>query len=80
MHPGLRATGIATVSVAQNLLGLAVGPVITGVIADRYGLPTALTAMPIACSAAAIVFWYGSDHYVSDCEAITSPTTTGGDS
>jgi MFS family permease len=80
VHPGLRATGIATVSVAQNLLGLAVGPVITGVIADRYGLPTALTAMPIACGAAAVVFWYGSDRYVSDCEAITSPPTTGGGS
>jgi MFS family permease len=80
MHIGLRATAIATVSVAQNLLGLAVGPVIAGVIADRYGLPMALTGMPIACGAAAIVFWYGSDHYVSDCGAITSPPTTGGES
>jgi MFS family permease len=80
VHLGLRATAIATVSVAQNLLGLAVGPLITGLIADRYGLPTALTAMPIACGAAAVVFWYGSGHYVSDCDAIASPRTTGGDS
>ena len=80
VHLGLRATAIATVSVAQNLLGLAVGPLITGLIADRYGLPTALTVMPIACGAAAIVFWYGSGRYVSDCDAVTSPTTTGEDS
>jgi hypothetical protein len=51
-----------------------------GLIADRYGLPTALTAMPIACGAAAVVFWYGSGHYVSDCDAVASPRTTGGDS
>jgi MFS family permease len=80
VHLGLRATAIATVSVAQNLLGLAVGPLVSGVIADRYGLPTALAAMPIACGAAAVVFWYGSGYYVSDCDAIASPRTTGGDS
>jgi MFS family permease len=80
VHLGLRATAIATVSVAQNLLGLAVGPLVTGLIADRYGLPTALAAMPIACGAAAVVFWYGSGYYVSDCDAIASPRTTGGDS
>jgi MFS family permease len=80
VHLGLRATAIATVSVAQNLLGLAVGPLVTGLIADRYGLPTALAAMPIACGAAAVVFWYGSSYYVSDCDAIASPRTTGGDS
>jgi sugar phosphate permease len=78
VHPGLRATAIATVSVAQNLLGLAVGPLMTGVIADRFGLPTALTVMPAACGVAAVAFWYGSDRYVSDCDAVTS-ATTGGD-
>ncbi len=80
VHPGLRATAIATVSVAQNLLGLAVGPLVTGLIADRYGLPTALTVMPAACGVAALAFWYGSDRYVSDRDAVTSPTTTGGGS
>jgi MFS transporter, Spinster family, sphingosine-1-phosphate transporter len=80
VQPGLRATAIATVSVAQNLLGLAVGPLITGLIADRYGLPTALTVMPTACGAAAIVFWYGSDRYVGDCAAVTSPISSGADS
>jgi MFS family permease len=79
VHPGLRATAIATVSVTQNLLGLAVGPLITGMIADRYGLPTALTVMPAACGAAALAFWYGSGSYVSDRDAVTSPTATGRD-
>jgi MFS transporter, Spinster family, sphingosine-1-phosphate transporter len=30
VHPGLRATAISTVTVTQNLFGLAVGPVLTG--------------------------------------------------
>jgi MFS family permease len=78
VHPGVRATAIATASVAQNLLGLAVGPLMTGVIADRFGLPTALTVMPAACGVAAVAFWHGSGRYVSDCDAVTS-ATTGGD-
>jgi MFS family permease len=77
-HPDLRATALASVSVAQNLVGLAVGPLITGVIADRFGLPVALTVMPAVCAVAALAFWYGSHRYVSDCDAVTSPTTTGG--
>jgi MFS family permease len=75
VHPDFRATAIACVSVAQNLLGLAIGPVITGVIADHYGLPAALAVIPTACGGAALAFWYGSHRYVSDCDAVTSPTT-----
>ncbi|MDT7574648.1 MAG: transporter, Spinster family, sphingosine-phosphate transporter [Pseudonocardiales bacterium] len=75
VHPDLRATAIACASVAQNLLGLAVGPVLTGVIADHYGLPAALTVIPTACGGAALAFWYGSHRYVSECDAVTSPTT-----
>jgi hypothetical protein len=33
-QPGLRATAISTVTATQNLLGLAVGPVLTGLLAD----------------------------------------------
>jgi MFS family permease len=77
VHPGLRATAIATVSVTQNLLGLAAGPLITGLIADSYGLPTALAVVPIAGGFAALAFWYGSGRYVGDCAAVPSPTTTG---
>jgi len=50
---GLRVTALSTSTAVQNLLGLAVGPVRTGVLADRFGLPTALAVMPAACGAAA---------------------------
>jgi MFS transporter, Spinster family, sphingosine-1-phosphate transporter len=67
---GLRATAISTVAVVQNLFGLAVGPLLTGLLADRYGLPAALAVMPAACGVAALVLWYGSGHYVRDRDAL----------
>lgn len=73
VHAGLRATAIATVAVAQNLLGLAVGPLLTGVLADRYGLPTALAVVPAACGVAALAFWTGSRHYPADRDAVAPP-------
>jgi MFS family permease len=76
VHPGLRATAISTLTVVQNLLGLAIGPLLTGLLADLYGLPTALTVMPAACGVAAVAFWYGSGHYVRDQNAGTSSTTS----
>ena len=36
------ASAIAIYALVQNLMGLAVGPVVTGVLADRWGLTTAL--------------------------------------
>jgi hypothetical protein len=34
-------------------------PMLTGLLADLYDLPTALALMPLPC-VAAIAFWYGS--------------------
>jgi len=78
VHPGLRATAISTVSVMQNLFGLAIGPLLTGLLADLYGLGNALAVMPAACGAAALAFWYGSNlcpgsgcHHRADHPAVT---------
>ena len=57
VHPGQRATAISTVSVMQNLFGLALGPLLTGLLADLYGLGNALAVMPAACGVAALAFW-----------------------
>ena len=46
---GVRATAVSIFAVVQNLMGLAVGPVLTGALADRWGLTTALASWP--CSA-----------------------------
>jgi MFS family permease len=82
-HPGLRATALATVTLANNLLGFAPGPVIVGGLSDMYGLPTAMAFAPVASLAAATCFILGSRHYERDLghyeeppdEEIPAPTT-----
>jgi MFS family permease len=42
----IRATAFGTLTMANNLLGLAAGPVVTGILADRMGLSGALQVVP----------------------------------
>ena len=37
-HESIRATAFGTLTLANNLLGLAAGPLVTGILADRFGL------------------------------------------
>ena len=37
IHPGVRSTGSAVLSLFQNLFGLAVGPFLVGVLSDVWG-------------------------------------------
>jgi MFS family permease len=70
VHPGLRAVSYALCVVAQNLLGSALGPVVTGAFSDRYGI---LTALKIASSMAifsCILFYLGSRFYRRDLEKV----------
>ncbi|MBU0653153.1 MAG: MFS transporter, partial [Proteobacteria bacterium] len=41
VHPGLRAVSYALCVITQNLLGSALGPIVTGLFSDRYGILTA---------------------------------------
>ena len=60
------ASAIAIYALVQNLMGLAVGPVVTGVLADRWGLTTALATVAGTGLTAAFAFWWGSRHYGRD--------------
>jgi MFS family permease len=62
-HAGFRATGASVLSLFQNLLGLAAGPVIAGAMSDAFGLETALTAMPLFGIVAAACFIVASRSY-----------------
>ena len=53
VHPGLRAVSYALCVTTQNLLGSALGPIVTGAFSDRYGI---LTALKIASAMALISF------------------------
>lgn len=57
------AAAFAVLTLVNNLLGLAPGPFLTGVLADRIGLGGALQLMPLMALAAATVFWIGRRNY-----------------
>jgi len=76
IHPGLRATAAATLSLTQNLLGLAAGPLLTGLLSDHFGLSFALTVVPLTCLAASVVFVLASRHYEADLRALDDGTST----
>ena len=65
-HPGVRATVTATITLANNLIGLAPGPLIVGVLSDIVGLKLALTLTPALALAAAVFFVLASRSYESD--------------
>jgi len=64
----VHGTAFATLTLANNLLGLAPGPLITGVLADRLGLAAACQLVPLLSLAAAAVFWYARRHYSADLQ------------
>jgi hypothetical protein len=49
-HPAVRATVAATLTLANNLIGRAPGPLIVGVLIDVAGLQRALTLTPLLAS------------------------------
>jgi predicted MFS family arabinose efflux permease len=70
VHPGLRAISYALCVIVQNLLGSSLGPLVTGVLSDRYGIAPALK---IACSMALIsflLFYLGSKFYQRDLDKV----------
>lgn len=74
-HASIHATAFATFTLANNLLGLAAGPFVTGVLADRIGLLGALQVMPLVAPAAAVAFAIGYRHYAADLKKIHGPRT-----
>ncbi|KJZ35763.1 MFS transporter [Pseudomonas fluorescens] len=75
-HPSVHGTAFATLSLANNLLGQAPGPYITGLLADNFGLDRAFQLIPLISIAAALVFCYGKRHYQRDIQKRV-PTVTG---
>lgn len=69
----IHSTAFATLTLANNLLGLAPGPIAIGRIADRIGLAPALQLLPLACLAAAAAFTLASRTYADDLARLQSP-------
>ena len=71
IHPGMRSTGAAVLAVILNLLGLAVGPFLTGVLSDKWGLQQALAIVPLASILAAVLFLIAMRTYDADVARIS---------
>jgi MFS family permease len=69
----LRATATSLLALAQNLAGLAAGPLIVGGLADRVGLPAALGTVPWFSAAAAMLFMIGAWVHASRQQAVFLP-------
>jgi MFS family permease len=69
-HPGVRATVAATMTLANNLIGLAPGPLIVGMLSDVFGLKLALSLAPAMALAAAVSFVLVSRCYEADAVRI----------
>ncbi len=70
--PSIHASAFATLTLANNLLGLAPAAVLTGVMADRLGLLGALQLVPFAPLVAAIAFFIGKRNYAHDLDRLNT--------
>ncbi|WP_025918451.1 MFS transporter [Herminiimonas sp. CN] len=71
IHPGMRSTGAAVLAVTLNLLGFAVGPFLTGVLSDKWGLQQALAVVPLASILAAVLYLIAMRTYDADVAKIS---------
>lgn len=65
-HYKVHGTAFATLTLANNLLGLAPGPFLTGRVSDIIGLDAAFQLVPLISIASAAVFFYAKQHYHND--------------
>jgi len=70
--PSIHASAFATLTLANNLLGLAPAAILTGIVADRIGLLGALQLVPLAPLLAAIMFAIGKRHYAGDLDRVAT--------
>ena len=66
----IHGTAFAMLTLVNNLLGLAAGPLVTGMLADHLGLAKAFQLVPLISVAAAAVFYFAKRHYLSDVQQV----------
>jgi len=70
VHPGLRAVSYALCVIVQNLLGSALGPIVTGAFSDSYGILTALKIASAMALISCVLFYLGSRYYARDLDKV----------
>jgi MFS family permease len=73
VHPGLRATALAILAVVQNIVGLAAGGYLTGMLSDRLGIAQALAVVPLVALVSAGFYLAGARHYERELGQVPTP-------
>jgi MFS family permease len=68
----IRSTAFGTLTLANNLLGLAAGPLVTGILADRFGLVGAMKIVPIVAVGALIALLIGRKFYPASLAEVSA--------
>ena len=68
--PSIHASAFATLTLANNLLGLAPAAILTGILADHIGLLGALQLVPFAPLIATFAFYIGKRNYGRDMDRV----------
>jgi MFS family permease len=78
IHPSVRATAVSILSLTRNLFGLAGGPLLAGALSDAYGLPFAMSVIPVFCLLAVVAYLFAARTYQADLKsaegAVPAPT------
>ncbi|RZU54536.1 putative MFS family arabinose efflux permease [Krasilnikovia cinnamomea] len=77
-HESIRATAFGTYTFFNNLLGLAAGPLVTGILADRFGLETAMKYVPLVAVAAIVLLIAGRQAYPSSIRKLDAAAAAEG--
>jgi predicted MFS family arabinose efflux permease len=59
----IRSTAFGTLTLANNVLGLAAGPIVVGVLADRFGLVHAMQLVPLVAVGSLVALLVGRAAY-----------------
>jgi predicted MFS family arabinose efflux permease len=73
-HESIRATALGTLTLANNLLGLAAGSLVTGILADRIGLEGAMKVVPMVAVGALVALLIGRRAYPTSLAKVNAST------
>ncbi|TJZ79691.1 MFS transporter [Rhodococcus oryzae] len=71
-HPSVRSSALGTLTVANNVLGLALGPFVIGILADRLGLLEALQLSPLVYVLAIVALVAGKRLYPAGLQKLAA--------
>ncbi|WP_430331234.1 MFS transporter [Rhodococcus sp. ACT016] len=74
-HESVRSSALGTLTVANNVLGLALGPFVIGILADRLGLLESLQLAPLFYIAAIVALLVGRRVYPAGLRKLASQST-----